>query len=48
VFCQTVSFRFSVSALRLRRAGAKLKVEFGELQIPSSYLRAYAYLSRVS
>ena len=47
VFCQTLPLKFSVSAARVRPAGAKLKVEFGELQVPSSYSRSHAYLSRV-
>ncbi len=48
VFCQTEALKFSVSALRIRKAGGKLKVEFGELQTPSSYGETHAYLSRVS
>ena len=47
VFCQTTRLKNSSVALRIRPAGAKLRVEFGEAQIQSKY-KSYTYLSRTA
>jgi hypothetical protein len=47
--CQDAPLKFGRLALRARQAGAKLKAQFGWLQIPSSFDRDRAtYLSRTS
>lgn len=48
VACQTTALRWGKVTLRVRPAGAKLRLEFGEQGVASSYGDAYTYLSRAA
>lgn len=48
IACQTRPLQAPNVSIRVRPAGAELRLEFGELGVPSAYGDAYTYLSRAA